>query len=449
MSRLSWFLVQNSEAERYGLAAVEALETLTPGHELAMAYGNLSHLRMLECDNAQAVRWGERAIELAEGIQDIEALSYTLNNVGLARLQDGDQAGLAQLERSLHLALGHGYEEHVARAYANLATIKVAQRAYAQAGEYLEKGLAYCAERDLGSWEHCLWGQQARARLDQGDWAAADEDATAILRVPWASGTNSIPALLVLGLVRVRRGDPGTEMVLDEVRDLALNSGSLDYVLSAAAIRAEWRWLQGDLDQCVAESRSYLRLALIEAFPWHIGELLFWLWRGGGLNDVPPKTPALFAAQIAGDWHTAEALWEQIGCPYERGLALMDGDEAAQRQALEIFERLGARPAAEMVKRRLRLSGARGLARGPRQATQANPHGLTNRQLETLFLLAEGLHNAEIADRLSTTPKTVEHHVSAVLAKLDARSRAEAVSVAYQLGVLPPVTSPSAKIGDR
>jgi DNA-binding NarL/FixJ family response regulator len=47
-------------------------------------------------------------------------------------------------------------------------------------------------------------------------------------------------------------------------------------------------------------------------------------------------------------------------------------------------------------------------------------------------LLAEGLHNPEIADRLSTTPKTVEHHVSAVLAKLQARSRAEAVRLAYE-----------------
>src|SRR5262249_5812189 len=126
-----------------------------------------------------------------------------------------------------------------------------------------------------------------------------------------------------------------------------------------------------------------------------------------------------------------------IGCPYERALALLDGDEAAQRDALAIFERLGAAPAAEITRRRLRAAGARGLPRGPRPTTLANPQGLTNRQIEVLRLLADGLSNPEIAERLSTTPKTVEHHVSAVLAKLHARSRTEAVRAAYQLGLLP------------
>jgi DNA-binding NarL/FixJ family response regulator len=152
--------------------------------------------------------------------------------------------------------------------------------------------------------------------------------------------------------------------------------------------------------------------------------------------------------QIAGDWRAAADAWEQLGCPYEQALALLEGDEVAQREALGIFERLGAAPAAAIVRQRLRASGARGLPRGPRPATQANPQGLTPRQLEILLLLAEGLHNIEIAHRLSTTPKTVEHHVSAVLAKLEARSRAEAVNIAHQLGLIPQtVTAPITNIG--
>lgn len=108
----------------------------------------------------------------------------------------------------------------------------------------------------------------------------------------------------------------------------------------------------------------------------------------------------------------------------------MGGDDTALLAALGILERLGAAPAAAIVRRRLRAAGVRGLPRGARPATRANPLGLTNRQLEILGLLAEGLHNAEIADRLSTTPKTAEHHVSAVLTKLQARTRAEAVRIA-------------------
>ena len=77
-------------------------------------------------------------------------------------------------------------------------------------------------------------------------------------------------------------------------------------------------------------------------------------------------------------------------------------------------------------------SGVRGIPRGPRPSTRGNSAGLTNRQMEVLGLMADGLSNAEIATRLFISPKTVDHHVSAILAKLDAHTRLEAVSVALQ-----------------
>jgi DNA-binding CsgD family transcriptional regulator len=168
-----------------------------------------------------------------------------------------------------------------------------------------------------------------------------------------------------------------------------------------------------------------------------------WLWRGGALHEAPAHIFPAYALQIVGDWQAAAHAWEQISCPYEQALALLDGDETAQRQALLIFERLGAAPATEITRQRLRASGVRGLPRGPRPATQANPAGLTPRQLEILLLLADGLRNAEIAGHLSTTPKTVEHHVSAILAKLHVRSRAEAVRLAYESGLIPHATASS------
>ena len=442
LSRLSWLLGRVTEAERLGMSAVDMLETLPPSQELAMAYGNLSHLHMLQSDTAHAVLWGERAIELAEQLQDIETLSYTLNNVGSAQLDDGDDGGWAHLERSLQVALEQGYEEHVARAYSNIVGNMVARRDYVRATDYLQNGLAYCTDHDLGAWGHCLRGERAVTCLDQGDWGGADEDATAILTTSWANGTNRIPALLVLGRVRARRGDPGAEAVLDEARDLALATGVLERVVSVCEARAEWRWLQGNHQQSVAEAERGLQRALQQTYPWYVGELAIWLWRGGSLREVPDRTPEPFALQMAGDWRAAANAWEQIGCPYEQALALLEGDEPAQRAALAVFERLGAAPAAEIVRRQLRAAGVRGLPRGPRVATQENPQGLTTRQFEILLLLAEGLHNTEIADRLSTTPKTAAHHVSAILAKLHARSRGEAVRIASHLGILPQTSSP-------
>jgi DNA-binding NarL/FixJ family response regulator len=75
--------------------------------------------------------------------------------------------------------------------------------------------------------------------------------------------------------------------------------------------------------------------------------------------------------------------------------------------------------------------------RGPRPATRANPAGLTGRQLEVLALLSDGLSNAEIADRLVVSPRTAEHHVAAVLAKLGATTRWDAVRRAAELELVP------------
>lgn len=83
--------------------------------------------------------------------------------------------------------------------------------------------------------------------------------------------------------------------------------------------------------------------------------------------------------------------------------------------------------------RRLRERGVRDLARRPRASTRADPAGVTAREVEVLRLIAEGLRNADIAERLFVSPKTVDHHVSAVLAKLDARTRAEAAARAGEI----------------
>ena len=135
-------------------------------------------------------------------------------------------------------------------------------------------------------------------------------------------------------------------------------------------------------------------------------------------------------------WREAAAAWQRLGCPYERALALAEGDAAAQLEALTVFDALGARPAAEAVRRRLKEAGVRGIARGVRPSTRANPRGLTARELEVLRLLCEGLRNAEIASRLHRSVRTVDHHVAAVFAKLGVDSRNEALLLAQREGLL-------------
>jgi DNA-binding CsgD family transcriptional regulator len=230
-------------------------------------------------------------------------------------------------------------------------------------------------------------------------------------------------------------------MTLDEARDLALPTEDIQYIAPIAAARAEWRWLQSDHAGCVFEAEKGLQATSHLRIPRYDSALAVWLKRGGVPAPALTNTLPAYAPQIVGDWRTAADAWKRIGCPYEQALALLDGEEAAQRSALALFEQLGALPAAEIARKRLRAQGARRLPRGPQPKTRANPHGLTAREVEVLPLLAAGLRNAEIAERLSMSPRTVEHHVSAVLAKLGVHSRAEAVRRAYELGLITQVSS--------
>ena len=184
---------------------------------------------------------------------------------------------------------------------------------------------------------------------------------------------------------------------------------------------------------------SAFELALRQRAPSFIGELGLWRWRAGLLDEPPADAGEPYSYQIAGDWARAASYWRENGCRYQAALALADShDGKALRQALDELQALAARPAAAIVARRLRELGERGVPRGPRPKTRANPAGLTAREFEVLGLLAEGLRNAQIAERLVLSGKTVDHHVSAVLRKLDVRSRGEATAAAARLGLLGP-----------
>ncbi|HKT40337.1 MAG TPA: LuxR C-terminal-related transcriptional regulator, partial [Ktedonobacterales bacterium] len=442
LSRIYWWVGQGAKAKSYADTAMSVLQTLPPDSELGWAYSYRAMLAMLAEKTADAQLWGNRTVELAEQLGDEELLVHASHTLEMTRLNADDQHEQTPAGQSLQLAIEHNLVEHVGRAYANLSSYFVKIRDYARADRFIAAGIAYCTEHDFELFMPQLIAARAVAALERGNWMAASDDANTVIDAQRASPVFTTHARAVLGLVRMRRGDPGVNALLDEARDLALSTGELQRIAPIMAARAEAAWLRGDLAQCAAEAHVGFEVAREHTNTWALGHLAFWLWRAGALTQAPPGAAAPFALQMAGDWRAAADAWEAIGCPYEQALALMDGDEAAQRNALAIFERLGARPAAEPLRRQLRTAGARGLPRGPRPATQANPYGLTNRQLEILLLLAEGLRNPEIADRLSTTPKTIEHHVSDVLAKLNVRSRAEAVRLAFQLGLVPQVSIP-------
>ena len=433
LSDFLWCPGQTAESERRAREAVALLETLPVGRELAMAYANLASNCLAAQRSEESAGWAARALELADRLEDTEISVYALATLGVATLGVG---GIARLEQSLEIARRDGLAEQVARAYVLLAETAVIARRHAAASKYLEAGIGYCSERGLDLFLLYLLAFRARLQLDQGLWADAADSASAVLRIQRTSINPRIISLVVLGLVRARRGDPGQWDVLDEAWRLAEPTGELPRLGPVAAARAEAAWLEGGREAVAAATENALSLAG-ERSSWRLaGELAEWRRRAGLDEKAPEGAAGPYALELAGDWARAADAWAAIGCPYEAALALAAADdEKALRRSLAELQRLGARPAAAIVARRLRERGVRGLPRGPRAATRANPAGLTARQLEVLELLAEGLTNSEIADRLVVSQRTVDHHVATTLQKLAVRTRAEASARAVRLGL--------------
>jgi DNA-binding CsgD family transcriptional regulator/tetratricopeptide (TPR) repeat protein len=430
LSQILWCPGRTGESEQAARAAVTLLETQPPGRQLAMAYANLARTCAAAARSEEAVHWAGRAFELAERLDDTEIFVEALTTVGTCEPEE--EEGRRKLERSLELATRDGLAEHVGRAYVLLVATALGNRRYGLAARYLQAGIDYCSDQGLERDRLYLLAYRARLQLDQGRWEEAGDSAAAVLRIPCSSISPRIEALVVLGLVRARRGDPGQWAPLEEAWALAEPTRELPRLRTAALARAEAAWLDGDREAVAEATKGVLRLAPERNWGSLAGELADWR-RRAGLAELPAERAEPYVLQAAGEWARAAERWRQIGCPYEAALALADaGQEEPLRRAMEELQRLGARPAADAVARRLRELGVRRLPRRPRRATAANPAGLTARELEVLALLGSHLRNADIAARLHISEKTVDHHVSAILAKLGVRSRREAARVAAE-----------------
>jgi ATP/maltotriose-dependent transcriptional regulator MalT len=402
-----------------------------------MAHVAQAQLQFRRGSLTESAAWAERARQLAEQLGDDEIALHARITGDTARLALGDLRAWTSLEATHRAAADAGLVDPAARALGSLATVAADELArYAEAEELIDRSLAYSSAHHLDGLHAPILGARARLRLERGDWAGALADAESVLAQEGATGLNAVLPLVARGRILAARGHPEALAVLDQAERAAEGVGDLSMVIPVADARSEYFWWQGDADRAQAEARR--ALALIERGdgpPFLVGRLAWRLWRAGGADERPTRIAEPFALMMRGDWAEAAALWEERGAALLRIEALAGGDEAAGREALRLLDGLEATHAASHLRARLRARGFSHLPRGPRRSTTANVAGLTPREVDVLNLVEQGLSNAEIAARLTLSPKTVGHHVSALLDKLGVASRGQAAAVAHRLNI--------------
>ncbi|GAA4988142.1 ATP-binding protein [Kineococcus glutinatus] len=340
-----------------------------------------------------------------------------------------------RLVRHIDLALAHDLDEIASTGFSNLTNLDVEHRRLDDAEALLQRSIAHAAGRDIAICSHYQTGVRARLHLLRGRWRACEEDAAQVLRDTGMPMAQLWPHLAA-GLVRLRR-DGGDGGHLEAAWRLA---EGLDEPLRRVAVLcglAERSWLTGEPDERVAAAAPELhRLASTPAGAWSAGELAVWLRRLGLLQEPPAHVAAPWALALDGRHVEAAAWWHRCGAAHEEALELADSGEPQQGvRALERLDRLGAAAVADRLRLHLRRRGLVAVPQRRRSTTLANPCGLTDRQLDVARLVARGLTNAEIAQRLYISPKTADHHVSAVLTKLGVPNRRQVAVAAHDIGL--------------
>lgn len=429
LAHAQWRLCDGEAHRRLADEAVAVLGDEAPCPELGWALGTQASV-LMDVDQDESARLARQAAEIAHAFGDTALLAEALNTEACARWNQGQDASQL-LRRSLDIALAGGHETQTGRAYSNLHAHLCSRYRHAEADLVYEQGLSYW-EVDTSTYEACLKGGQVRALDRRGEW----DEALALGRglVTRArndlSPVNRLNPLQGVGRILARCGDPEGADMLDEALLLARSLDSADWLTDALIGSAECAWLLGDDASARAMVLEALPL-MVGIDPEFAGELACWAPRVG--VDVPEgsrRTGTLGPAP-PGQHRVSAARLQELDLHYDAALTLLDSSDADDmRESVRRLDALGATAVSARARSLMRQRGVTAIPRGSRASTKDDPLGLTSREREVLTLVTDGASNAEIAAQLVISVKTVDHHVSSILAKLGVTSRGEAAQAA-------------------
>ncbi len=436
LSRQQWLTERTTEARRSAERALALSQPSGDSVQRALARLNLGGLLVLVDREQEGLPQLAQALEEAERIGATSVAALCHNYRGSAHLQLGDLEGEQELLRCVDLATGIGNHEYVMRAFYNLAEGLWRLGWYDQALAYIAQAEAYSRDREFPVYAYMFAARRNRRLVMRGRWAEAEGGLRSLLDGvgdPGMIGRETVP---VLARLLVRQGRTDAPDWLAVAAEHADRADVLEWLVPTGLAHLERAWLAGDPALAGRYPALLLERTDRPGSELQRAELLRNLRRLGHPAGPFLGCPEPYAAGLRGDWRAAATAWERAGNPYERALELAESGEVEPTvEALAILTGLGAEPAAAIVRRRLRDLGVTRLPRRPQPSTLANPAGLTDRQVEILQLLADGLSNAEIARRLVVSQRTVDHHVSAVLQKLGVRTRRDAAARAASLNL--------------
>ncbi len=410
--------------------AVALLDVRPPRPGAARALGMTAWLHMMNDRHREALATAVAATARAEAEGDRLALVHARNSVGTALGIAGDDEGLKVLRDVAQQAEQWGLHVEHARALTNLADLQISAERFDAAADTAARGTSVSIRHEIANQESFTRALRAEALLWAGAWdAVITETDDLVSSNPFAEAH----AAWLRGTVLTRRGHPGAGDLLRHGWARAVEIGEPQNIVPAAAAVAEHLWTTGRHEDDVVPELVRAR-ALGRPGHWRLGWLDHWLWRLGA-RPAAPEAPGGFGALMAGDVTRAVEHLARSRRPFEVALARAAGDAEQRRLGIDALEDLGAVATVDRVRAELRKAGV-ALPRGRDRRTRSHPARLTPRQHEVLVLLDGGLTNAEIADELFLSPKTVEHHVAGLLARLEAADRVTAVARARGLGLL-------------
>lgn len=257
---------------------------------------------------------------------------------------------------------------------------------------------------------------------EKGNWTEAWNIADNLLKNEAQPAIIKITALIVLAKVIMRRGEKDAFTLLPEAKAMSFETMELQRVIPSMVALLEYEWLTG---KTIIEKDDIEQTVLMQGTGINSekNEFAFWMKKAGrhfvSLKEIAEAYDISSAAKAL----KAAAFWEKSGCPYEQALVLFEGKDDDKRKAIAMVQDLGAIAVYEKMKQEMRNLGIKNIPRGIRNSTRLNAAFLTGREMEVLKLLKEELHNKEIAAQLYLSAKTVDHHFSSILFKLDVNSR--------------------------